>query len=223
MKIPTTKELIDKLGWTAAINELKVILYRLSESIGNTSFISLLDTPKSYEGQAGKIAVVNDDEDGLEFINNSAGGSQTLRQTTALGNQTPGSIEFLDDDDNVKGAISKNGAIFENDNGSIMGINTTNDPSITSITMANANGNTVVLGVDENDTGSLLIIRYPNPSIGTDFRLPITVNGNMADVEGNINMVDVANNFANDAAAAVGNIQVGQLYHTAGVVKIRLT
>lgn len=32
----------------------------------------------------------------------------------------------------------------------------------------------------------------------------------------------VANNFADDAAAAVGGIEVGQVYHTAGVVKIRL-
>jgi hypothetical protein len=32
----------------------------------------------------------------------------------------------------------------------------------------------------------------------------------------------VANNFANDAAAAIGGIAVGGLYHTAGTVKIRL-
>ena len=32
----------------------------------------------------------------------------------------------------------------------------------------------------------------------------------------------VANNFANDAAAAVGGIAVGGLYHTSGTVKIRL-
>jgi len=33
----------------------------------------------------------------------------------------------------------------------------------------------------------------------------------------------VANDFANDAAAAIGGIAVGRLYHTAGVVKIRLS
>ena len=32
----------------------------------------------------------------------------------------------------------------------------------------------------------------------------------------------VANDFADDAAAAIGGIGVGQVYHTAGVVKIRL-
>jgi hypothetical protein len=33
----------------------------------------------------------------------------------------------------------------------------------------------------------------------------------------------VADNFANDAAAAIGGIAVGKLYHTAGAVKIRLS
>ena len=33
----------------------------------------------------------------------------------------------------------------------------------------------------------------------------------------------IINNFTNDAAAAIGGIAVGNLYHTAGVVKIRLT
>lgn len=34
---------------------------------------------------------------------------------------------------------------------------------------------------------------------------------------------DIADDYADDAAAAVGGIAVGQLYHTSGVVKIRLT
>lgn len=37
------------------------------------------------------------------------------------------------------------------------------------------------------------------------------------------NVVKVANDFANDAAAATGGIAVGHLYHTAGTVKVRLT
>jgi hypothetical protein len=32
----------------------------------------------------------------------------------------------------------------------------------------------------------------------------------------------VADNYANDAAAAIGGIAIGKMYHTAGVVKIRL-
>jgi len=36
-------------------------------------------------------------------------------------------------------------------------------------------------------------------------------------------LIDVASDFANDAAAATGGIKVGGLYHTSGAVKIRLT
>ena len=36
------------------------------------------------------------------------------------------------------------------------------------------------------------------------------------------NIVKVADNFANDSAAAAGGVAVGGLYHTYGVVKIRL-
>ena len=36
------------------------------------------------------------------------------------------------------------------------------------------------------------------------------------------NTVKVADNFANDSAAATGGVAVGGLYHTNGVVKIRL-
>lgn len=38
----------------------------------------------------------------------------------------------------------------------------------------------------------------------------------------NNNIVKVADNFANDSAAATGGIAVGGLYHTNGTVKIRL-
>ena len=32
----------------------------------------------------------------------------------------------------------------------------------------------------------------------------------------------IANNFANDADAAVGGVEIGELYHTDGTVKIRI-
>lgn len=38
----------------------------------------------------------------------------------------------------------------------------------------------------------------------------------------NNNIVKVADNFADDSAAATGGIAVGGLYHTNGTVKIRL-
>lgn len=34
---------------------------------------------------------------------------------------------------------------------------------------------------------------------------------------------DTTDNYASDAAAAAGGIGIGELYHTAGTVKIRLT
>ena len=34
--------------------------------------------------------------------------------------------------------------------------------------------------------------------------------------------LETRHNYANDAAAAIGGVTVGQLYHTAGAVKIRL-
>ena len=39
---------------------------RLSADV--SKFIKLSDTPSSYEGQAGKYPIVNDEEDGLEFV-----------------------------------------------------------------------------------------------------------------------------------------------------------
>ncbi|HEY9342630.1 MAG TPA: hypothetical protein VIQ23_13685 [Hanamia sp.] len=34
---------------------------------------------------------------------------------------------------------------------------------------------------------------------------------------------DIADNYADDAAAATGGIAIGGLYHTSGTVKVRLT
>ncbi len=53
--------------------------------------------------------------------------------------------------------------------------------------------------------------------------IPLSVNGTFADSAGNIPLVDPADDFLNDGAAATGGIAVGGLYHTSGVVKIRLS
>lgn len=39
----------------------------------------------------------------------------------------------------------------------------------------------------------------------------------------NLNGCTIADNYTNDTTAAAGGIAIGQMYHTAGVVKIRLT
>lgn len=43
------------------------------------------------------------------------------------------------------------------------------------------------------------------------------------DFTGTIGVINTADNFANDTAAAAGGVPVGGLYHTSGAVKIRLT
>ncbi len=43
------------------------------------------------------------------------------------------------------------------------------------------------------------------------------------DKSGTLAMVDTADDFLNDASAATGGVPVGGLYHTSGVVKIRLS
>jgi len=41
-------------------------------------FIDLIDTPASYEGNAGKVPAVNEEEDGLEFITIAGGGASSF-------------------------------------------------------------------------------------------------------------------------------------------------
>ncbi len=55
------------------------------------------------------------------------------------------------------------------------------------------------------------------------YYIPLSVNNTFADSAGNIPLVAIADDFLNDAAAATGGIAVGGLYHTSGVVKIRLS
>lgn len=44
--------------------------------VGVTDFLSLNDTPDSYEGQAGKLVAVNSEETALEFVTPSGGGGE---------------------------------------------------------------------------------------------------------------------------------------------------
>ena len=45
-------------------------------------FIDLIDTPASYEGNAGKVPAVNEEEDGLEFITIAGGGASSFIDLT---------------------------------------------------------------------------------------------------------------------------------------------
>lgn len=56
-------------------------------------------------------------------------------------------------------------------------------------------------------------------ALSSDKSLEDIISGELPD----ISYVDPADDFADDAAAATGGVAVGGLYHTEGVVKIRLT
>jgi hypothetical protein len=62
-----------------------------------STFTQLTDTPNSYTGQAGKVVTVNDDEDGLEFIDPTAGAIGTLQQVTENSNETNTGIVLVDE------------------------------------------------------------------------------------------------------------------------------
>ena len=71
----------------------------------------------------------------------------------------------------------------------------------------------------DNGSGSTKRIDLLSPSIITDNR---TIT--FPDASGIVALLPtVAGNYANDTAAAAAGIAIGSLYHTAGVVKVRLT
>jgi hypothetical protein len=62
----------------------------------------------------------------------------------------------------------------------------------------------------------------PGGSGNTFFKLPSRTGGTRILLD-DLSLPQVANSYANDTEAASGGVQIGQLYHTAGVVKIRLS
>ena len=76
-----------------------------------------------------------------------------------------------------------------------------------------------------------LINSYQETSTLSNSDLVVVSSGNGATKQAKIetliefasnNIVEVADNFADDNAAGIGGVAVGGLYHTDGVVKIRL-
>lgn len=72
-----------------------------------------------------------------------------------------------------------------------------------------------------NNAGGLPINHVGEPIQTTDAATKATVTNAIAAAR--TALILVASNFADDAAAAVGGIAVGGLYHTSGAVKIRLS
>jgi hypothetical protein len=107
------------------------------------------------------------------------------------------------------------------------------------------NSNFTAVGYAEYSTISNLTITDPTPIEGMGYMVTV-INGTAtiggvgytvgqkvfrhfhsgswrSFVYGSSSTAQTASNFANDTEAASGGVQIGQLYHTAGVVKIRLS
>jgi hypothetical protein len=76
--------------------ELQYTPYQTTGGGGASTFTQLNDTPNTYTGQAGKVVTVNDDEDGLEFTDPTAGAVGTLQQVTDNGATTNNDILITD-------------------------------------------------------------------------------------------------------------------------------
>lgn len=62
-----------------------------------------------------------------------------------------------------------------------------------------------------------------NPRLPNDVNITTLISGAISDAIAAIPAsVAVADDFADDAAAATGGIGIGELYHTSGAVKIRV-
>lgn len=100
--------------------------------------------------------------------------------------------------------------------------NATFRQSITTITLDTTNLVWVTFGTSVPDASSTTKgkAKLYNDLLGSNTDGGVTQS---AVVTALSTLVEVSNDFLDDAAAAVGGIAVGGLYHTSGVVKIRLT
>jgi len=127
----------------------------------------------------------------------ASGGAGTLQQTVTNGNTI---------NDGVTTMTVLADSIKTNDflGGKIELVSTAGDNPYLKFALPSSAGKTVTLTSADSQTASRTI-KLPDAS-GTVALLPT-----------------VAGNYANDAAAAAAGIAIGSLYHTAGVVKVRLT
>jgi len=102
---------------------------------------------------------------------------------------------------------------------------TTNAIAIGALTINSDVLELITINYDSPDETPVIIFNNINNSTSQGFNIPF--DGDYLWVlpkkSGNIALVNTSDNFANDSAAATGGIAIGQYYHTAGVVKIRLT
>lgn len=74
MKLHEIQQALEALGIYKKLDEIRLSAQKKIIQAGGMiyqSFISMIDTPSSYQGNAGKVVKVRSDETGLEFSSNS--------------------------------------------------------------------------------------------------------------------------------------------------------
>lgn len=90
--------------------------------------------------------------------------------------------------------------------------------------LSNSNGGRLDIAFnDVYSITSLTVSEDKGLSFGVDTSTNITDLDYTQKIYVDSLLPQIADNFADDTAAAIGGVEIGRLYHTAGVVKIRLT
>lgn len=162
----------------------------------------------------------------LQFNDND---QAVLKQSNAAGNNTL-NLPFIDANDAlavqqpIALSVSKNGALLHTVDNTYNGaagrniweIGAVNADALHSF-VNNGGGTYYSVGIDVSD-GNSFVISKALRQLGT---------GNVARCDGTTDrwkgLVKTADNFADDTAAAAGGVAVGELYHNAGAVRVRLT
>ena len=137
-------------------------------------------------------------------------GSPTLQETTNNGNITNKSIIF-----DISGGERGFYAVYGEE---ILGFFIGDDGQI-SIKRINQDSEEISF-IELSTTG--INITYSNGVDAYTISSPVNKTG-LQTMAMRSDLPQVSNNFTDDAAAATGGVPIGGLYHTSGVVKIRLT
>lgn len=95
MKLHEIQQALEALGIFKKLDEINTLVSKKIIQSGGMiyqSFISMIDTPPSYQGNAGKVVKVRADEQGLEFSSNS--GTDWGEIGGTLSNQTDLQLKF---------------------------------------------------------------------------------------------------------------------------------
>lgn len=111
-----TTEAATLAGSGTLVDNLNHIRYNISLMSGTlaSGFLGLVDTPDTYIGQAGRVVVVNETEDGLEFTDTIAAGGNTVIEAVWRWDTDAGiNILELPDRAEIIYMLSNNGSIVD--------------------------------------------------------------------------------------------------------------